>query len=126
MESLIAVSAEAAFSAAAITSGVGMLGSVELGFFRIPLDDYDRTAFDSIYDLSSVQGNIIRRNSEYAPHVHVVFNDTTHKTYSGHLIEAVCHITAEIFLSTSSLALRRIKVPECPATKIVRLADTTR
>ena len=38
---------------------------------------------------------------------------------SGHVIEASAHITMEIFLSTTTLALKRVKVPGCPATRIV-------
>lgn len=119
VESLRTVAAEAAFSAAAITSGVGMLDGVELGFFDVSTDQYKRTVIEGIYDLSSVLGNITRRDGSYVPHVHVVFNDTRHVTYSGHLMEAKCHITAEIFLSLAVTALQRVKIPGCPATRIV-------
>ena len=69
-------------------------------------------------------GSIVRQDAGHVPHVHVVFNDSTYQTYSGHVIEAVCHITIELFLSTSALALKRIKVPNCPATRIVRQSET--
>jgi predicted DNA-binding protein with PD1-like motif len=119
VESLRTIAAEVVFSAAAIISGVGMLSSVELGFFDVALDDYRRTVLDGIFDLSSVQGNIMQRELEYVPHVHLVFNDPTFATYSGHLIEATCHITIEMFLSTSVSALRRVRIPGCPATRVV-------
>lgn len=119
VESLAAIATEKAFSTAAIVSGVGMLNGVELGFFDVSLDDYNRTVFEGIFDLSVVLGNIVRRDGVYVPHVHAVFNDTSHATFSGHVIEATCHITIELFLSTTTIALKRMKVLGCPATRIV-------
>lgn len=119
VESLAAIATQRSFSSAAIVSGVGMLNGVELGFFDVSLDDYRRTTFDGIFDLSVVIGNIVLRDGIYVPHVHVVFNDASYLTYSGHVIEATCHVTIEIFLSTTALALRRVKVAGCPATRIV-------
>jgi predicted DNA-binding protein with PD1-like motif len=104
---------------AAIVSGVGMLDGIDLGFFNASIDDYDHRRFDGIFDLSTVAGNIIRRSGEAMPHVHAVFNDARYQTYSGHVIEATCYITIELFLSNSAIALRRVKFPGCPATKIV-------
>jgi len=120
VESLKNVAGHAGFSAAAITSGVGMLNGAELGFFDVAIDDYRHTTIEGIYDLSSVLGNITRRDGIYVPHVHVVFNDPAHVTYSGHVIEAKCHITVEIFLSLTVSALQRVKIPGCPATRIIR------
>ena len=119
VESLVAVAKEHAFSAAAIVSGVGMLKAIELGFFDVDLDDYRRTFFDGTFDLSMVLGNVVRRDGIYVPHVHAVFNNPSHTTFSGHVIEATCFITMELFLSTTPLALKRIKVLGCPATRIV-------
>jgi uncharacterized protein len=122
VESLRNVAQQVDFSAAAITSGVGMLNGVELGFFDVGIDDYINTVVEGVYDLSSVLGNITRRDAVHVPHVHVVFNDTKHTTYSGHVIEAKCHITVEIFLSLTVSALQRVKIPGCPATRIIRSA----
>jgi predicted DNA-binding protein with PD1-like motif len=119
VESLTAVADQAAFRAAAIVSGVGMLDGIELGFFDTALDDYKRTVYEGIFDLSMVLGNIVQRDGVYVPHVHAVFNDPLHATLSGHVIEATCHITMEIFLSTNAMALHRVTVPGCPATRIV-------
>ncbi len=119
VESLRTVASECGFQGAAITSGVGMLDGVELGFFDVELDDYKRTTLSGIHDLSSVVGNIIRCEADYVPHVHVVFNDPSYATFSGHLIEATCHITIELFLSTALPNLQRVKLAGCPATRIV-------
>ncbi|GAC1650926.1 MAG: hypothetical protein NVS4B8_25500 [Herpetosiphon sp.] len=120
--SLRHVADELSLDVAAITSGVGMLDGVELGFFNMEKGDYDGTTFDGIFDLNSVMGNIVRRDGVAIPHVHLVFNNAAHQTWSGHLLEAVCHITMEIFLSTSTLELKRVKLEPFPATRIVGCA----
>lgn len=106
-------------TSAAITSGVGMLMSVQLGFFDTAQDDYKITRLDGIFDVNSILGNITRRDNLPVPHVHVVFNDQSHSTYSGHVIEAQSHITMEIFLSINSLPVQRVKRSDRPATRIV-------
>ena len=119
VESLAAVATRSEFPAAAIVSGVGMLNGIELGFFDIGLDDYRCKMFDGVFDLSVILGNIVRRDGIYVPHVHAVFNNSAHATYSGHVMEATCHITTEVFLSVTPFALKRVKIPGCPATRIV-------
>ena len=116
--SLIQLSATLDLTSAAIISGVGMLAEVKLGFFEVELDDYKTTELKGIYDLDSIIGNITRRDGAPAAHVHVIFNDASHKTYSGHLIEARYHITMEIFLAATALRLYRVKQPDRPATQI--------
>lgn len=118
VESLIHLSTSLNLNSAAIISGVGMLNAVKLGFFEVELDDYKTTELKGVYDLDSIIGNIVNRDGVPAAHVHVIFNDPSHKTYSGHLIEAYCHITMEIFLMATALPLRRVKVTNRPATQI--------
>jgi uncharacterized protein len=119
IDSLTTLSDALNIRSAAITSGVGMLMSVQLGFFDTAQDDYKITRLDGIFDVNSILGNITRRDNLPVPHVHVVFNDQSHSTYSGHVIEAQCHITMEIFLSINSLPIQRVKQSGRPATRIV-------
>ena len=103
----------------AITSGVGMLSSVKFGFFCARKDDYDVHQLDEILDLSSILGNITWSGAEPIPHVHMTMNNSRNETFSGHIIEAWCHITMEIFIfKFNDLNLHRVKVPGMPATRI--------
>jgi predicted DNA-binding protein with PD1-like motif len=106
--------------AAAITSGVGMVSAVRLGFFCVPKDDYDNIhEIDKILDLSSIQGNITWLGDEPVPHIHMTMNDPVYNTYSGHIIEAICHITMEIFIrKLTGMTLNRVKLSGQPATRI--------
>lgn len=104
---------------AAITCGVGMINGVEMGFFCIPKDDYDRTVINGIHDVSSITGNITWMNDKPIPHVHMTFNNSEYQTFSGHIIEATCHITMEIFVDViNELSIDRKKFSGRPATQI--------
>jgi uncharacterized protein len=118
VKSLIRLSEELSIQSAAITSGVGMLMAVELGFFDTEIDDYKTTRKQGIFDVNSILGNISRRDNVAVPHVHIIFNDGMHNTYSGHVVEAQCHITMELFLSVKDLTMKRVKQHGRPATRI--------
>jgi predicted DNA-binding protein with PD1-like motif len=119
---LRSLASELSIETATIVSGVGMLNGARLGFFSATQDKYDETAFDGIYDLSSVHGNITRMNGKPHPHVHVTFNDSQHVTYSGHVMQATCHLTMELWLlRLDFLKLQRQAVEGRPSSRIVKL-----
>jgi predicted DNA-binding protein with PD1-like motif len=122
--SLKSVARYNAIEVGVITSGVGMLKAVQLGFFCVPKDDYETSLIEKILDLSSIQGNITWNGDEPVPHVHMTMNDQTYTTYSGHIMEAWCHITVELFIKKLALTeLRRIKVSGFPATRITKTPE---
>ncbi|GAA3344844.1 hypothetical protein GCM10020358_49710 [Amorphoplanes nipponensis] len=118
--SLGRVAMQVPFRLAAITSGVGMIERVRLGFFDAGFDDYLTTDIRGVHDVSAITGSIVPRDGYPAVHVHAIFNDDRYATRSGHVIEAYCHVTMEIFLHLGSLDVQRVKTAGVPATRIVR------
>jgi uncharacterized protein len=116
--SLKTVACDLQSRAIAIVSGVGMISTVTLGFFDHFSDSYKSLTHDGIHDVSGVSGNITWRGQEPIPHVHIILNDRANKCVAGHVINAVCHVTIEIFLSITSLQVERIKRHDRPATLI--------
>jgi len=98
MESLIRVASELHFQFALIVSGVGMVEGVELGWFCVNNNDYDRYRIAGTFDLSSISGNVAKFGDAWQPHVHLTLNRPEFETVSGHLIDCRCHITMEIGL----------------------------
>lgn len=105
---------------AAITSGVGMIMHAQMGFFCIPKNDYDIFNLNNgPYDLSSISGNIAELENQTWPHVHIVVNEQGGMTYSGHVLSAICHITAEIFLTDyTGFSVERKRNSNLPATRL--------
>ncbi len=120
MESLRVVAAESNIKAAAITSGLGMLTEVKIGFFRPQEDRYDEHTLAGEYEICSLQGNVMRHEGQPYPHVHGVFSDAESRAFGGHIMEATCQFTMEIFLRRlDDLPVHRAKVAGCPGTLIV-------
>lgn len=86
----------------AITSGVGMVDGLRLGFFCMPKNDYDVTDIEGVLDLNAVSGNVARRDGAWAPHVHMVLNRPDFGALGGHVISARTHITMELWLTASA------------------------
>jgi uncharacterized protein len=114
------IAEEVPFRLAALTSGVGMIQAVRLGFFDADIDDYVTTDIPGVHDVSSISGSVVPRDGKPAVHVHAVFNDDSFATRSGHVVEAYCHVTMELFLRLGSLAVERVKMAGVSATRIVR------
>jgi predicted DNA-binding protein with PD1-like motif len=126
-ESLIAsleqVARETSLTIAVLVSGVGMLSHVEFGFFDVASDDYQKMKLEGLFDVSVLNGNVTRRDGEPVCHIHVVMNDPSANTFSGHVIQATSHITMELFLELSDLPLERVKLTDHPATRLVSTVD---
>jgi len=105
---------------AAIMSGVGMIERARMGFFCIPKNDYDIFNLDNgPYDLSSMSGNISQLDDQPWPHVHIVTNKIGGQTYSGHVLNAICYITVEIFIvDYSNSKIVRTKTSNFPASRL--------
>ncbi len=99
IESLAAFAAMQDRDMFAITSGVGMVDGLRLGFFCVPKADYDVTDIAGVLDLNTVSGNVARRDGVWAPHVHMVLNRPDFGALGGHVISARTHITMELWLT---------------------------
>lgn len=104
---------------AVVLSGIGQLGSFELGFFR-EKGDYAEEEFWEPYELLVLTGNIskqegppspacggLRRASDYEFHLHAVLGSENKKVVGGHFIKGRVSITGEIVLLKTDLQVNR-------------------
>lgn len=121
VENLTRLAVEEGIEFATITSGVGMIDGMELGFFCVNDNDYDTYRVAGVYDLSSISGNIALFDGKPKPHVHIVANKPDFDTVSGHLMSCKAHITMEVGLTVfeKTGAHRRTEAGR-PATFITR------
>lgn len=91
--------------------GIGALTRVELAFFCTDQKVYDRKFFDDEYELISLIGNLSSHEGMITPHTHVSLGDKNFQTFSGHLVQGVVSVTAEIILTTLNIALTRKEDP---------------
>lgn len=86
---------------------IGGVTDVELGYFDLKKNDYDRHTYDGDYELITASGNISDVEGKPFVHTHAVFSDEKFRTFSGHLFKAIVTITVEIFLFPLDIALIR-------------------
>ncbi|MEA2823007.1 MAG: uncharacterized protein QOJ86_5011 [Bradyrhizobium sp.] len=122
IDSLKRVATDCDLSGYEIASGVGMIEGLRLGFFCVNDNDYAVSNIPGLLDLSSVSGNVFRREDQFWPHVHIVANRPDFSTVSGHVVSAKTHITMEIFLAPMpGTSLRRRAVAGRPATIVTTM-----
>ncbi|MCS5527246.1 MAG: DUF296 domain-containing protein [Candidatus Poseidoniales archaeon] len=89
------IMAEIGYHSGAITSGIGRVRDVDIGYLA---DDgiYQRKFIQESVELLSLQGNIAELDGKPFTHIHVVVSDDDHVVHGGHLFSAVVEVTAEI------------------------------
>ncbi len=96
----------------AFFQGIGALTNVELGYFSIKKNVYERHTYGGNYELISASGNISVDADAPIVHTHVTLSDENCQVVGGHLFEGIVSLTAEVFLFPMDVAL-------------IRKADTT-
>lgn len=93
----------------AFYQGIGSLTNVELGYFNLTKNDYDKHLFDGEYELITASGNISIENGKFFPHTHVILGNEKCETFAGHFFKGTVSITVELFLFHVDIALNRKK-----------------
>lgn len=96
----------------AFFQGIGALTEVELGYFDLAKNDYEKHSFGGHYELITASGNISVEADVPFVHTHVVLSDEKCQAIAGHLFKGIVAITVEIFLFPMDIALLREKDPK--------------
>jgi len=98
IESLIKCAEALQLNGAAL-SGLGAIEDPVLGNFNAITAMHDPKVFAGLYELTSLNGNIVKRDGQYHVHLHVALshtNDSDRATISGHLFESKIGLIGEI------------------------------
>ncbi|MCB1109612.1 MAG: DNA-binding protein [Chlamydiia bacterium] len=96
----------------AFFQGIGALSEIELGFFSLEKNDYERHSFGGHYELINANGNISDEMEGPFVHTHVTLSDEKCRPIAGHLFKGIVSVTAEIFLFPMDIALLRRPDPK--------------
>jgi predicted DNA-binding protein with PD1-like motif len=83
LKSLEAAAEEQNFSSAMVLSGIGMLRSFTLGYFKD--GEYQKKTYEEAYELASLQGSFAKCDDEMMVHLHGVLAGSDHKSVGGHV-----------------------------------------
>ncbi|MDD7463014.1 MAG: DUF296 domain-containing protein [Anaerococcus sp.] len=79
-------------------SGLGAVKKLDIGYFNPGTKAYKPIIFDEYMEVTSLVGNVSRKDGEVYTHLHIVCGREDASTVSGHLNEAEISLTAEIFV----------------------------
>ena len=97
IESLKKLCREEDIKLAEIT-GLGASNKVEIGVFNTNTKEYKTKVFDGMFEITSLVGNVTRKDGEVYLHIHINFGDAEGNAFGGHLVESKISATSEIIV----------------------------
>jgi uncharacterized protein len=95
--SLAALCAEYDIKNAEIT-GIGSIESPVLAHYRRDTKHFTERAFDGIYEIVSLLGNVALVEGRPVAHCHVTIADEDMVAWAGHLVRGTCSATLELII----------------------------
>jgi len=95
--SVQAVCANEGISGAALTSGIGRVRDIDIGYLGAS-GIYQRVVHEGPMELLSTQGNVGDLDGQPFTHIHIVLSDDDHAPHGGHLFSATVAVVAELHL----------------------------
>jgi predicted DNA-binding protein with PD1-like motif len=88
-------------------SGIGACQGVELNFYNLETQTYEKRAVKEPLELISLLGNISHVDDKPFAHLHATFGTNQYQTLSGHLTKAIVSATAEIVITMTEVNINR-------------------
>lgn len=79
-------------------TGLGASDLVEIGVFNVNTKEYNTKVFEGMFEITSLVGNVTRKDSEVYLHIHINFGDQDGIVKGGHLVKSRISATSEIIV----------------------------
>lgn len=79
-------------------TGLGASDLVEIGVFNINTKEYKTKTFEGMFEITSLVGNVTRKDGEVYLHIHINFGDEQGNVKGGHLVKSKISATSEIII----------------------------
>jgi predicted DNA-binding protein with PD1-like motif len=93
-------------------SGIGAVGTCELGFFIRSTSTYIRRTFEGEHEIGVLLGNFSELDGRPFPHCHVVIAGEDLVAHTGHLFRGLVTVTCEVQIVTDASVVRRALRPD--------------
>lgn len=110
-ESLLRVAADAEIESAWF-GGLGAADDVQLAYYDLARQEYDRRDFAGDHEIGTLVGNLTRKDGKPFVHAHAVIAGRDFAAYAGHVMRARAGATLEIFVHRFTTAVERHPVAE--------------
>lgn len=88
--------------------GIGASNKVEIGLFNTSTKEYKTTVKEGMFEITSLLGNISRKDANVYLHCHINFSDASLNTYGGHLVKCYISATCEIIVTVLNGEIGRL------------------
>ena len=78
--------------------GLGASNHVIVGLYDIDLKVYHKKEFNEAFEITSLIGNVSRKDDDVYLHLHITLADKDMKAFGGHLYECIISATCELFV----------------------------
>ncbi len=79
-------------------TGLGSVESPTLAHYRRGTKKFTERAFEGVFEIASLVGNVAVNDGQPAAHCHVVISDAAMTPYAGHLVKGLCSATVELVI----------------------------
>ncbi len=79
-------------------TGIGAINHLEMGLYDVSKKEYFKNTLDKDLEITSLMGNVSKKDGETYLHVHITAADREGKVWGGHLNQAIVSATGEIFI----------------------------
>ena len=79
-------------------TGLGASNLVEIGIFNPGTKEYNTKTFEGMFEITSLVGNVTRKDGEVYLHIHINFGDENGIVRGGHLVRTKISATSEIIV----------------------------
>lgn len=106
METLAQLAVEKEISSGSI-QGIGALMNTRIGFYHLHKKQYEEKTFTDEMELVNLMGNFSWMGPKPIVHCHVTLGDSSFRALAGHLFEAECAVTVEIYIQRKKTRVER-------------------
>ena len=92
----------------ALFNGIGAVEKLTCGYYALSEKKYYFKDYDGLYEVVSLTGNVMLKDSKPFIHVHGVFTDTENSAFGGHIVEMRVGVVLEVTLTPLSSKIERV------------------
>lgn len=79
-------------------TGIGASNKIEIGLFNTATKEYKTSIKEGMFEITSLVGNISRKDNNVYLHCHINFSDESLNVYGGHLVKCYISATCEVII----------------------------
>lgn len=87
--------------------GIGASDKIEIGLFNTKTKEYKTSVKEGMFEITSLLGNISRKDSDIYLHAHINFSDESLNVYGGHLVKCYISATCELVITVLNGTINR-------------------